>query len=276
MCCTISTGTPISPGMAGRIRASAVGPPVDTPIRTISGFAGFARRCMRPVIWSRCSAGAPHPGKPEAGLQGTPVSPAGALRFDLSGARSEVTLGGLRGAARPRKMVRISKRRATARTRGPNSRSRASRPFSGLTVSGLVMKSKAPFSRARMVRSPPRRESALTTSTSGSGSPLRRSASSTARPSISGISISRVRRSGFSSRTFCRANLPLIALPTTSTPGSDASTSPSSRRKRVASSATRTFTLIPCLLEQNQSEYVPSLKGRGFSRADGCRASSGL
>jgi hypothetical protein len=58
-------------------------------------------------------------------------------------------------------------------------------------------------------------------------------------PSISGISMSRVMTSGFSSATFCKARMPLAAKPTTSNSGSSLKAWVMNRRITTESSTTR-------------------------------------
>ena len=147
----------------------------------------------------------------------------------------------------------------------------ASRPSSADAASGLVMKSNAPFWRARIVRSPPSRESALTTITCTSGLPSRVRASRTASPFISGISMSRVSKSGFNSRTFCIAIRPLVAVPTTSTPGIEDNTSVSGppgrgpHRRQLIPSRQFLFSLFI-------GSSLPSTTARSSSAQDGCRS----
>ena len=167
----IRIGTPMSFGICGSSVARALGPPVETPMSTISGLVGETSRFMRPAIPSKFVP---------CGLEAT---------------------GGGGVADGRRRMSRTASRWAKARRRGASSRRMVSRLSSALDASGLVMKSNAPFSKARRVRSPPRRVSALTTITATLSPPWRR-ASRTAKPSTSGISKSSVSKSGLSSRVF--------------------------------------------------------------------------
>src|SRR5215212_2094271 len=74
----------------------------------------------------------------------------------------------------------------------------------------------------------------------GSRLPLARMARTAAMPSISGISMSMVSRSGASWASLVSASLPLGAVPTTSMPGSPDRTSLTSRRMTTESSTTST------------------------------------
>ena len=120
MCCTMNIGAPIFSGQAGSSSASAAGPPVETPISTM---------------------GAP-------------------LRLGVRVAVASETRGplGLKApglAARDLRIERISRCRASAWIIGRRLSRSCNRLSSCDLPSGLVMKSKAPASSARIVISPP-------------------------------------------------------------------------------------------------------------------------
>src|SRR5262249_27776889 len=82
-----------------------------------------------------------------------------------------------------------------------------------------------------------------------------RSSVKVANPSISGISTSRMTRSGLNCGILARAIRPLAAVPTTSKSGSPASSSDNMRRKTAESSTTRMRSLRTGSL-RNQVEHV--------------------
>src|ERR1700733_8192790 len=208
ICCTMKMGAPIFAGHAGSNSASAAGPPVETPMSTMG--APF-RPGMRAAV-ATGTTGASGPG-------------AGSL------------------VARVLRIDRISRCRANVWMIGRRLSRSCTRLSSCDLPSGLVMKSKAPASSARIVIWPPFtvRELSMTTE---DFCPDARIASSISMPFISGISMSSVTRSGRSAAMRANASLPFEAVPTTSTSCIPARASEIIRRNKDVSSTTSTRVVI--------------------------------
>jgi hypothetical protein len=203
------TGTARSAGSAGMSRASAAGPPVDTPMATISDrFRGAS--AVKAKVFSRCVS----------------VLWGGMDRFL-----------GMAVRGRPFRMDRISILLENERNKGARSVS-SFRLFSVMVFSlGLRTKSNAPASRLAIIRRPPRPASALSIRIPTCGY-RDCSRASTSSPSMPGISISSVTRSGFKDVTLSSAVFPSRAVPTTSIPGMPPMTSDIIIRNTMESSTT--------------------------------------
>ena len=112
---------------------------------------------------------------------------------------------------------------------------------------GLATTSKAPISRASIVMGAPSwvREETMTTGAMASSTKVLRAVS----PSILGMFISRVMTSGLSSLAFSMTSLPSLAVPATSSLGSDSMMDLSVRLISAESSHTRTLIFaMDCIL----------------------------